>query len=173
MKVSHTHGQNLYGLEDEAGKVSVFELPKKLRHVVFIRPGTFVFARPDATRRKGAVQGDIEAVVLDCFLSELRKADFWPSAFSAPSTKPVNAADGSNPSETGGTHSEQSTAADPKEQQSADLAVEPGQQVEASGAGESESESEEDMSDLLALGRNPNRASWAYYNASSSEEDEA
>lgn len=154
-----TRGQNLYDLQDANGKVAIFELPKKLRHVVFIRPGTFVFSRPDVTRREGAVRGDIEVVILDCYLPAMRKSEFWPPAFALLSPSPAAKSVEAVPSSKG----ETSDVASPTS--SGPTASVTNAEVAEDGA------KSEDMDDVWAMGRNPNRASWAYYHASSSDEE--
>lgn len=75
-------GENIYEVEDGTGAKVLYQLPKRLRHVVFVRRGNFVFVREDNTRGPGKVRGDIEVVVMDCFLKELRAEKFWPASFA-------------------------------------------------------------------------------------------
>jgi hypothetical protein len=49
---------------------------------VFIRPGSFVLAgSDDSLGLKSKIKGEIEAVVLDVHLQELRKHARWPARF--------------------------------------------------------------------------------------------
>lgn len=82
VRVVRACGENIYEVEDAAGAKDLYELPKRLRHVVFIKRGTYVFIRRDATRGGGKVRGDIEVVVIDHFLNSLRSEEFWPAAFA-------------------------------------------------------------------------------------------
>lgn len=80
-RVVCARGENNYEVEDACGAKGLYQLPKRLRHVVFIRRGSFVFVREDDTRREGRVRGDIEVVVLGGFLGLLRKEPYWPERF--------------------------------------------------------------------------------------------
>lgn len=156
MCVVGSRGQNLYDAKDANGETRTFELPKRLRHVVFIRPGCFVFTRIDPTRRDGVVKGDIEVFVLDSFLPVLRKAHYWPSVFAErpPPADKVQA-------------NEVAVAADAAPVQA--VAVQPAATDETRKESSSE---EEDLDDeLFGMGGNPNRASWAYSEESSDEEE--
>lgn len=82
VQVIRACGENIYEVETSTGLKQLYELPKRLRHIAFIRRGCFVFAKEDATRGAGRVRGDIEVVVLDCFLDDLRRQPFWPPLFS-------------------------------------------------------------------------------------------
>lgn len=74
-------GENNYEVEDEHGAKTLYQLPKRMRHVVFIRGGSYVFVKDDETRKDGRVRGDIEVVVLAHFLHGLSKEPFWPRSF--------------------------------------------------------------------------------------------
>lgn len=88
VRVTSACGENIYEVEDEDGTKNLYQLPKRLRHVVFIRRGSYVFVRDDATRGSGRVRGDIEVVVLDLFLNALRAESFWPPAFTRENRDP-------------------------------------------------------------------------------------
>lgn len=137
MRVAHCRGQNLYDAQDACGFIQTFELPKRLRHLVFIRPGSYVFARIDETRGEGVVKGDIEVVILDCFLPALRKTDYWPSEFKKTTARNVSSA---------------------------------GAPSTALGNVEHYTGEGSDVDDVLEMGGNPNRASWAYLGHSTDEE---
>lgn len=81
VRVIRACGENIYEVEDESRTKSLYQLPKRLRHIAFIRRGIYVFVRDDATRGPGKVRGDIEVIVLDRFLNSLRAESFWPPAF--------------------------------------------------------------------------------------------
>ncbi len=147
-KVVSVRGQNLYDLCDEHGKVQVFELPARLRHVVFVKPGMFVFGRVDSTRVEGAIKGDIEVVILDQFLSSLRKAHYWPDSFALKT--PASRVVPSDPLPHAPSNSQAS--------------------IDNGGDSRNDNEEHED-DDWLAAG-NPNRASWARYEVSSEEDNE-
>lgn len=80
-RVVRACGENLYEVEDDAGVRAIYELPKRLRHVVFVRRGSFVFVREDATRGSQKCCGDIEVVVMDAFLNALCTTPEWPEGF--------------------------------------------------------------------------------------------
>ena len=151
MRVAGARGENLYDVEDGNGNSFVFVLPKRLRHVVFIRKGSFVFARHDNTRRDGTVRGDIETVILDCHLSALQREPFWPALFLRKGNLEVSAPEVPPNIE----NIAQNKSASQKDTQ------------EKGGASESESSEDE----LMNMGGNQNRASWAQYEASSSDDD--
>lgn len=143
MKVVSVRGQNLYDLSDEHANVQVFELPSRLRHVVFVKPGNYVFARVDNTRAQGAIKGDIEVVILDRFLNSLQKSDSWPASF-----KPKTHVKRIEPST--------SSPAAPSLSISQTLI-------------DVDDDGEQDMGDWVAAG-NPNRASWTRFQQSSDDE---
>lgn len=73
----------MYELEGGDGSRALYTLPSRLRHVVFIRPRSHVLALPDPARAaRGKVVGDIDAVVLDAHLAELRRHPLWPPRFA-------------------------------------------------------------------------------------------
>lgn len=81
-RVVQACGENTYEVDVGSGKeTTLYKLPKRLRHVTFVKRDSFVFVRDDDTRGAGKLRGDIEAVVLDHFVSALRKRDYWPHAF--------------------------------------------------------------------------------------------
>lgn len=82
-RVVQACGENNYEVETEQGEIQLYQLPKRLRHVAFIKRGSYVFIRDDDTRGPGKVCGDIETVILDSFVSALRKEPFWPAMFSS------------------------------------------------------------------------------------------
>jgi hypothetical protein len=84
MRVAGVCGENTYELEDGGGCRELFTLPNRLRHVVFIRPGSYVLAlRDDELVVRGArIIGEIQAAILDTHLAELRLHPRWPPAFS-------------------------------------------------------------------------------------------
>jgi hypothetical protein len=91
MRVSGVCGENAYELEDGEGVIRLFNLPNRLRHVVFIRPRCFVLAKlDDSIGLKSKVKGEINAVILDTHLPELRKHERWPARFAklAPESEP-------------------------------------------------------------------------------------
>lgn len=81
-RVLRACGENIYEVEDGTGAKSLYQLPKRMRHVAFIRRGSYVFVRNDNTRREGKIRGEIEVVVMDRFLDLLRAEPFWPNAFA-------------------------------------------------------------------------------------------
>lgn len=74
-------GENVYEVENSDGERELYQLPKRLRFVAFIGRGSFVFVRDDLTRKGTKIRGEIETVVIDKFLKQLRKEQFWPTAF--------------------------------------------------------------------------------------------
>lgn len=80
-RIVQSCGENIYEIEDEYAQNELYQLPKRLRHVAFIRRGSFVFVRRDNSRRAGKICGEIETVVLDRFLASLQKDNFWPKSF--------------------------------------------------------------------------------------------
>lgn len=81
-RVIRACGENIYEVQDAHGTHSLFQLPKRLRHVAFIKRDSFVFVRVDETRRASRVRGDIEVVVLNRFLASLKSEPFWPVSFT-------------------------------------------------------------------------------------------
>lgn len=81
-RVLQAYGENTYEVETEDGAQKLYSLPKRLRYISYIGHGTFVFVRNDGTRRQSKINGDIEAVVLDHFLSNQRKKPYWPARFA-------------------------------------------------------------------------------------------
>jgi translation initiation factor IF-1 len=82
MRVARVCGENTYELETADGERALYSLPSRLRHVVFIRPGSYVLALADPVRAaRGKLHGDIEAVVLDMHLANLRRHPRWPPRF--------------------------------------------------------------------------------------------
>lgn len=81
-RVLQAYGENTYEVETEHGAQKLYSLPKRLRYVSYIGHGTFVFVRDDDTRRQSKINGDIEAVILDHFLSNQRKKSYWPARFA-------------------------------------------------------------------------------------------
>lgn len=81
-RVLQAYGENTYEVETEDGAQNLYSLPKRLRYISYIGHGTFVFVRNDDTRRQSKINGDIEAVVLDHFLSNQRKKLYWPARFA-------------------------------------------------------------------------------------------
>lgn len=98
VRVMRACGENIYEVEDENGTKNLYQLPKRMRHVVFIRRGSYVFVRDDATRGSSRVRGEIEVVVLDQFLHELSAESFWPPAFNT--RKDSGAASAAPPNDT-------------------------------------------------------------------------
>lgn len=84
-------GENIYEVENGEGDVGLYRLPKRLRHVAFIRRGMYVFVKDDDTCGQVKVRGAIEAVVMERFLNELRSEPFWPKQFSEPEKEPLPA----------------------------------------------------------------------------------
>lgn len=149
MKVVAVRGQNLYDLSDSDGTVQVFNMPTRLRHVVFAKPGSFVFARVDKTRAEGVVKGDIEAVILDQFLSSLRKKPYWPQSFTASSSTPSSRAISSD----------------------ATSNTQPLEDCILGKVGEAEDDGSTNNDEWIAAG-NPNRGPWARFEISSEEDEE-
>lgn len=90
MRVTGVRGENIYELEAGDGSLALYSLPSRLRHVVFIRPGSYVLAEADEARAaKGKVSGDIDAVVLDLHLAEMRRHPRWPARFARQGGKGV------------------------------------------------------------------------------------
>lgn len=81
MRVRTVCGENAYELEAPDGVRGLFVLPSRLRHVVFIRPGSLVLALRNEGGVKTKVCGDIDAVVLDVHMSALRRHPLWPEEF--------------------------------------------------------------------------------------------
>lgn len=86
VRVIQAMGENIYQVQTADSKTSLYRLPKKLRHIAFIKLGTYLFVRDHpSTDQSGKLCGDIEVVVMDQFLNSLRKESFWPTAFTAAS----------------------------------------------------------------------------------------
>lgn len=158
MIVCSVRGQNLFVLRSASSEEAVYELPKRLRNVVLIKTGTYVYARADTSRRTGAVRGDIEAIVLHHHLAELRHAEFWPSQFSETDDEsPSKDVDDGNENK------------DVKANASANAVAATGTTPYAANCADSLSQTEQ-PEDWIAQG-NPNRASWAQFEMSSSESE--
>lgn len=82
MRVVAARGANAYDLVSAAGARGLYDLPARLRHVVFIRPGSTVLVLE--RRGESKVRGDIDAVVLGVHLKEMRKDKLWPAAWRQP-----------------------------------------------------------------------------------------
>lgn len=87
MRVHAAQGGNLYSLEagtshDHSDKKSpeLYVLPKKLRHVIYIKTGSFVIAKSYQTKR-GKIMGEIVEALLDDHVKALKKTDRWPESF--------------------------------------------------------------------------------------------
>lgn len=145
-RVIQACGENIYEVETSDGDSQLYQLPKRLRHVTFIKRGSFVFIGDDNTRGDGKVRGDIEVVVIDHFLNELRKQSYWPARFARPVTE--TASPPSNKSE----------------------GIEAGDSVaNAYQEGEEEHGDEGDHWDI-GMG-NPNRRTWASLQGDSESDD--
>jgi hypothetical protein len=140
MRVSGVCGENTYELEDGDGIIRLFNLPNRLRHVVFIRPRCFVLARlDDSVGLKSKVKGEINAVILDTHLPELRKHERWPARFA-------KLAPGSELQDTA---------------QRVDCAS--GCAMESGGADSRKKCSDDDSSEESDLEENPNQRKWNMY----------
>jgi hypothetical protein len=142
MRVAGVRGENTYELENGAGCKDLFSLPNRLRHVVFIRPGSFVLAgSDDSVGLKSKIKGEIAAVVLDLHLHELRKHPRWPPRFAnATSHEPPDA-------------TQKRTTISTSQHQSESANVE--EILQDSG--------DEDSSEESELEENPNQRKWDSY----------
>jgi hypothetical protein len=84
MRVVGVRGENTYELDDGYEGRHLYTLPRRLRHVVFIRPGSYVLAlRDDQLAERGSkIVGEIQTAILDTHLAELRKHLRWPPVFA-------------------------------------------------------------------------------------------
>jgi len=92
MKVCGVRGGNLYDLEDGGEHDGIFVLPSRLRHVVWIRPGSVVIAQvtntPDVVSSTGKpivrnrrASGEIVHALLPDQVRHLRSGPAWPQAW--------------------------------------------------------------------------------------------
>mmetsp|Transcript_14813 Transcript_14813/g.60199 ORF Transcript_14813/g.60199 Transcript_14813/m.60199 type:complete len:138 (+) Transcript_14813:508-921(+) len=82
MRVKSAQGANLYMLEDASAGTELYELPKALRHVLLIRPGSYVIAgRYDSPTSK--VVGEISHVLLKQQIDHLVETGKWPDYFAS------------------------------------------------------------------------------------------
>lgn len=156
-RVVHACGENNYEVEIEGGERRLYQLPKRLRHVTFIKRGSYVFVRNDTTRGPGKVCGDIETVVLDCFINELVKEPFWPTYFNPAQQVP-------EPFNSPSINAGNENRVDMNRNQTEELMRE---------QKENEDESEEDEEELewkIGMG-NPNRGKWDHLSESKSSDE--
>lgn len=72
----------MYELEDGAFGRSLYMLPRRLRHVAFIRPGSYVLVDEDEQKNDDSkIRGQISSVILAEHVRELRGRPEWPDAF--------------------------------------------------------------------------------------------
>ncbi|KAJ8904855.1 hypothetical protein NDN08_001369 [Rhodosorus marinus] len=82
MRVKSAQGANLYMLEDTSADTELYELPKALRHVLLIRPGSYVIAgRYNSPTSK--VVGEISHVLLKQQIDHLVQSGKWPDNFAS------------------------------------------------------------------------------------------
>lgn len=81
VRVTQAQGENIYEVITAEGEKALYRLPKRLRHVVYIRRGSYLFVRDDTALAATKLCGEIEIVVLDTFLRTLQTQDFWPQQF--------------------------------------------------------------------------------------------
>lgn len=149
-RVVLARGENIYEVEQADGERLLFQLPKRLRYVTFIKRGSYVFVRDDETRGHGKVRGDIEAVVLDMFLNDLKKRPFWPAEFTERKDAHLNV------------NAESSTAKSVNGQKHED----------DNGSGEEEDETNDVDDDWVIGGGNPNRGNWDHVMDDDSSDEE-
>jgi len=81
MRVKQALGANLYMLEDTSADAEIYELPKALRHVLLIRPGSYVIAGGyDSPKSK--VKGEISHVLVKQQIDHLVESGKWPDSFA-------------------------------------------------------------------------------------------
>lgn len=87
MRVCAAAGGNLYELEGERQtsakepRRALYFLPKRLRHIVYIRRGSFVIAKNN-DEAYGKVVGEITAALLDEHIKTMKKTEDWPECFT-------------------------------------------------------------------------------------------
>lgn len=156
-RVVQACGENIYEVEIDGGERCLYQLPKRLRHVAFIRRGCYVFVRNDATRGPGKICGDVEAVVLNRFINELRKEPFWPSYFKNTPQRLDRPNDGSD-DETGASNLHIQNYNEDK----------PAQKVRENEEDEEDSSNEDEFEWQIGMG-NPNRGKWDHLPDSESD----